>query len=224
MYGAAPYPAPPGGPREPLAPAPATFPPVRIISGRFRGRRLAAPPGDDTRPMLDRVKGSVFNILGAELEDARVLDLFAGSGALGLEALSRGARNVRFVEQSKDARKALRRNCDALQLADDEVEHAPGDALVADAWREPGGDRWADVAFMDPPYPLWRAPGDRRRLLAVVRAVLGEALAPTGVLVLHTAPGDLDAGDLALPEGSEPRTWGRSAVWFLRPADAPDPD
>ena len=172
--------------------------------------------------MLGRVKENVFNILGGELEDARVLDLFSGSGSIGLEALSRGARSVRFVEQSKDARKALRRNCDALGLTDDEVEHMPGDALAADAWREPGAGRWCDVAFLDPPYPMWRAPGDRKRLLAVVHAVLEEAVAPSGVLVLHTAPGDCEAADLGLPADAKPRTYGRSAIWFLRPSDAPD--
>lgn len=172
--------------------------------------------------MLDRVKENVFNILGDEVEEARVLDLFSGSGALGLEALSRGARSVRFVEQSKDARKALRKNCDALDLADGEVEHAPGDALIADAWREPGAGRWVDVAFLDPPYPMWRAPGDRRTLLAVVRTILEEAVTPTGVLVLHTAPGDVEPGDLGLPDDAAPRTYGRSAIWFLRPVDAPE--
>ncbi len=172
--------------------------------------------------MLDRVKGSLFNILGEELVDAVVLDLFSGSGALGLEALSRGASRVRFVEESKEARKALRRNCETLGLDRDEVEHAPGDALMADAWRQPGAERWVDVALVDPPYPIWRAPGDRKTMFAVVRAILAEALRPTGVLVLHTAPGDLEARDLGLPEGSKPRTYGQSELWFVRPADAPD--
>lgn len=172
--------------------------------------------------MLGRVKENVFNILGAEVEGAAVLDLFSGSGALGLEALSRGARRVRFVEQSKEARRSLRKNCEMLGLEHDEVEHAPGDALIAEAWREPGGERWADIAFLDPPYPIWRAPGDRRTMLAVVKAVLTEAVAPTGVLVLHTAPGDVDYADLGLPEGTRPRTYGNSAIWFIRPPDAPE--
>ncbi|MEL6715606.1 MAG: 16S rRNA (guanine(966)-N(2))-methyltransferase RsmD [Planctomycetota bacterium] len=192
---------------------------MRIIAGRFKGRRLFAPKGDETRPMLDRVKESVFNILGAELEDAAVLDLFSGSGALGLEALSRGARRVRFVEESKEARKALRRNCEALGLGSDEVDHQPGDALLAEAWREPGAGRWADVAFLDPPYPIWRAAGDRRTMLSVCRAVLDEALVPDGVLVLHVPPGELDAADLGLPAGAEPRRYGQSELWFVRAPD-----
>jgi 16S rRNA (guanine966-N2)-methyltransferase len=193
---------------------------VRIITGRFKGRRLAAPPGEDTRPMLGRVKENLFNILADEVVDAEVLDLFSGSGGLGLEALSRGAQRVRFVEQSSAARRVLRKNCDACDLADEEVEHAPGDALVGDAWRRPDGSRWADVAFLDPPYPIWRAPGDRATMLAVVRAVLAEAVVPGGVLVLHTHPRDLRPEDLGLPDDAEPRVYGNSALWFLRAPDA----
>jgi 16S rRNA (guanine(966)-N(2))-methyltransferase RsmD len=172
--------------------------------------------------MLGRVKENLFNILGDEVEDAAVLDLFSGSGSIGLEALSRGAASVRFVEESKEARRALRKNCDSLDLEPGEIEHAPGDAMAAEAWRRPGDERWADLAFLDPPYPIWRSPGDRRRMLSVVTAVLNEALKPTGMLVLHTAPKDLDGPDLGLSSGAKPRTYGNSALWFLRPADAPD--
>ncbi len=174
--------------------------------------------------MLGRVKENLFNILGDEVIDAAVLDLFSGSGSIGLEALSRGATSVRFVEESKEARRSLRKNCDALDLEVGEVEHAPGDAMVAGAWRKPGDDRWVDVAFLDPPYPIWSSPGDRRRMLSVVTAVLNEAVKPTGVLVLHTAPNDLDGPDLGLPTDAKPRIYGNSALWFLRPADAPDDD
>lgn len=166
--------------------------------------------------MLGRVRESLFNILGDELDGAEVLDLFSGSGGLGLEALSRGAARVRFVEQSAKARKALRRNCETFGLAADEVEHAPGDALLADAWRRPNGERWADVAFVDPPYPLWRSAGDRRTLLATVQRVLDEAVVPGGVLVLHTHPRDLEPADLGLPSDAEPRIYGNSALWLLR--------
>jgi len=174
--------------------------------------------------MLGRVKESVFNILGDEVEDAVVLDLFSGSGALGLEALSRGARRVRFVEESKEARKALRRNCEAFGLGPDEVEHRPGDALAAEAWREPGQGRWADLAFLDPPYPIWRAPGDRRTMLAVVRSVLAECLKPDAPMVLHVPPGALSAVDLKLDAEAKPRRYGQSEIWFLRGPDDPGPE
>ena len=166
--------------------------------------------------MLGRVKENLFNILGDEIVDAVVLDLFSGSGSLGLEALSRGAEKVRLVEQSSVARKALRKNCVAFEVADDEVVHAPGDAMLADAWRQLDRARWADIAFLDPPYPIWRTPGDRATMISVVKAVLQEALVPDGVLVLHTPPMELSAEDLGLPADVMPRVYGNSALWFLR--------
>ena len=87
---------------------------MRIGSGRFRGRKLHAPKGQETRPTGARLKKSLFDVLGAELENARVLDLFAGAGALGLEALSRGAAEVVFVEKGRRAAEAIRKNIDEL--------------------------------------------------------------------------------------------------------------
>ncbi len=120
----------------------------RVIAGRYGGRRLQAPPGDATRPTADRVREALFSILGARVEDARALDLFAGSGALGLEALSRGAAQVTFVETGPAALKALRTNIAALG-ADAEVVRA--DAL---RWLRAAPDdaRQYDLVFLDPPY------------------------------------------------------------------------
>ena len=106
---------------------------MRIIAGEFRGRRIEAPPGLATRPMLDRVREAVFSTLQRRLPDAVVLDLFAGSGSLGLEALSRGARHVRLVEQGAPALAALRKNVEALR-ARHRVEVVVGDALKATSW------------------------------------------------------------------------------------------
>ncbi|MGH7434651.1 MAG: 16S rRNA (guanine(966)-N(2))-methyltransferase RsmD [Polyangiaceae bacterium] len=93
---------------------------MRITGGRFRSRLLAAPPGRATRPTSDRTREGLFGILSAAgaVEAARVLDLYAGTGSLGLEALSRGAAHVAFVESSRDALRALRQNVDALGVAD----------------------------------------------------------------------------------------------------------
>ena len=88
---------------------------MRIISGKCRGLNLETLSGDNTRPTLDRVKESVFNILGNIFFDLSVLDLFAGSGALGLEALSRGAKSCDFVDLSKDAIKVIKKNIDKNQ-------------------------------------------------------------------------------------------------------------
>ena len=87
---------------------------MRVIAGRYGGRRLQAPPGGATRPTADRVREALFSILGARVEGAAVLDLFAGSGALGLEALSRGAVRATFVESAPAAQRALRANVEAL--------------------------------------------------------------------------------------------------------------
>src|SRR5918998_3417279 len=91
---------------------------MRVIAGRWGGRRLQAPPGDATRPTSDRVREALFSILGARVDDARVLDLFAGSGALGIEALSRGAASATFVDHDPDALAAVRANLDGTGLAD----------------------------------------------------------------------------------------------------------
>jgi 16S rRNA (guanine966-N2)-methyltransferase len=120
----------------------------RIIAGRYGGRRIGAPPGAGTRPTSDRVREALFSILGARVAGARVLDLFAGSGALGLEALSRGADAVTFVETAPPALRALRANVAALD--------ADADVVRADALKwlraASAGSRQYDLVFLDPPY------------------------------------------------------------------------
>lgn len=121
---------------------------MRIIAGMWGGRSIAAPPGRDTRPTADRVREAWMSALAADLPDASVLDLFAGSGALGLEALSRGARAATFVERAPAALKVLRANVAALG-ADRRVTVVAGDALrfVAGV-----GEIEFDIALADPPY------------------------------------------------------------------------
>jgi 16S rRNA (guanine966-N2)-methyltransferase len=117
---------------------------VRIVAGEFRGRRLSAPRGVRTRPTADRVREALFSMLG-DVSGARVLDLYAGSGALGIEALSRGAAAAVFVERDPRALAAIRRNLDALGLAEDVVRQ---DALRFLARAE----GTFDLVFCDPPY------------------------------------------------------------------------
>jgi 16S rRNA (guanine966-N2)-methyltransferase len=121
---------------------------MRVIAGRHGGRRLQAPPGDATRPTADRVREALFSVLGARVEGARVLDLFAGSGALGIEALSRGADSVTFVESAPAALRVLRANLTAL---DEDAEVVRADALrwLHGASRRP---RQYDLVLLDPPY------------------------------------------------------------------------
>ncbi len=127
---------------------------MRIVAGRHRGRRLAAPEGRATRPTADRTREAVFNVLGhglgLDLDGLSVIDLFAGSGALGLEALSRGARRAVFVDRDRASLRAVRRNAATLG------EVANVLALGIDASRLPPPPRAAGapfgLAFLDPPY------------------------------------------------------------------------
>lgn len=121
---------------------------VRIIAGRWGGRNIAAPAGRKTRPTTDRVREAWMSALQHDLPDARVLDLFAGSGALGLEALSRGATHVTFVENVSSPLRALQTNIEKLGAMDD-AEIVKADALrYIDSLEELA----FDVAFADPPY------------------------------------------------------------------------
>lgn len=120
---------------------------MRVIAGVYRGRRLVAPPGRDTRPTSDRVREALFSILGP-IDGARVLDLFAGSGALGIEALSRGAASADFVERAPAALKALSTNLEAVGV-EARVHARDARAYLRDA--RAAGETY-DLAFLDPPY------------------------------------------------------------------------
>ncbi len=124
---------------------------VRIIAGRWRGRVLGVPAGDQTRPTLGRARESLFGILTPWLEGARVLDAYAGSGALGLEALSRGAAFAVFLEQAAPALTALRRNLGALD-AEEQTLVVARDARRALATPDPPGGAPFDLVLIDPPY------------------------------------------------------------------------
>ncbi|MEO1060086.1 MAG: 16S rRNA (guanine(966)-N(2))-methyltransferase RsmD [Actinomycetota bacterium] len=123
---------------------------MRVIAGQLRGRRLEAPPGRGTRPTSDRVRQSLFNSLESRLDlgGAVVVDLFAGTGALGIEAWSRGADHVTFVERDRSALDALRRNLATLGIDRDRTRVVAADA---GRWR-PGADESVDVVLADPPY------------------------------------------------------------------------
>jgi|SRR6185312_711170 len=126
---------------------------MRIIAGEWRGRRISAPKGDSVRPTLDRVREAWMSIVHTALPGARVLDLFSGSGALGLEALSRGAASVDFLENDPAAFRVLRENIGALGAGDRCTAHREN--ALAFVSKLPGGPDAIvpyDVAFADPPY------------------------------------------------------------------------
>jgi 16S rRNA (guanine966-N2)-methyltransferase len=149
---------------------------VRVIAGEWGGRRLVAPPGAATRPTSDRVREALFSVLGERVAGARVLDLFAGSGALGLEALSRGAARATFVDSAPAALKALRANLETLE-ADAVVRRA--DALRFLGGAAAAGDQY-DLVFLDPPYRL------AGRLGGPLSAILPAVLAPGGAAVAES--------------------------------------
>lgn len=175
---------------------------VRVIAGTARGRRLAAPRGSRTRPTTDRVRESVFGALGSRLslEGASVLDLFAGSGAMGIEALSRGAASVTFVDDDAAAVAAVRANLAATGLGGgaEVVRQRVESWLATDA-----GARYVDVAFCDPPY----AYADWQGLLDGLRAGL--------VVIEADRPIAAEGWDVA-----RQRRYGTTFVTFAEPTSA----
>ena len=123
---------------------------MRVIAGSRKGHKLAAPRGLDTRPTSDRVRENIFNLVGP-VDDTKVLDLFAGSGALGIEALSRGAANAVFVEHDADAVRTIEQNLDRLRLTGARVVR--GDVLWAIAQDATAGAKY-DLVLVDPPYGM----------------------------------------------------------------------
>jgi 16S rRNA (guanine966-N2)-methyltransferase len=140
---------------------------MRIVAGRWGGRRLTAPAGQGTRPTSDRVREALFSALG-DVGGARVLDLFAGSGALGFEALSRGAASATFVDSAPRAASALRANAAALEAEAAEVRRQDALAFLRNAGAQ---GRQYDLLFLDPPYR--HAPRLAADLAALLPAVLG---------------------------------------------------
>lgn len=123
---------------------------MRVIAGKYRGHRLKALPGLELRPTSDRLKEALFNVLAPRIEEARFLDCYAGSGAIGIEALSRGAREVVFVEKSARARKAIADNLERCRI-ETGYEIISGDAPAA--LKQLGAaERRFDIIFIDPPY------------------------------------------------------------------------
>jgi 16S rRNA (guanine966-N2)-methyltransferase len=191
---------------------------LKVISGQFRGRNLNSVKGLGTRPLLGQVREALFNILGDSVSGKEVWDLFAGTGATGIEALSRGARRVIFVEKSNQALKVLRSNVDLLGPDAKARCHV----LKADAWRlapvMPEGEEAevpADLIFLDPPYKS--VTEDPTKAAYHVQSLVAR-LAPSGVICFHFLDGHLDHDDFDADLHVDIRRWGRSAVALIRRA------
>jgi 16S rRNA (guanine966-N2)-methyltransferase len=195
---------------------------VRIAGGLYRGRAIAAPPGEAIRPTSDRARQAVFNILthaawAEGVEDARVIDLFAGTGAMGLEALSRGAAFCLFVDTDETARGTIRRNLEAL---------APGGALIGrgrihrrDATAlgdKPASDGAAfDLAFLDPPY------GKGLGARALTSLAAGGWLKPGAICVLEQGAEE-PAPEAAGYELLDQRRYGAARIHILKRSPGAD--
>ena len=164
--------------------------------------------------MLDRVREALFSSLGERVVEAAVLDLFAGSGSLGLEALSRGGEPVRLVESDRTAAKLIRKNLEHLGVSE-RVELVVMDALDPAAW----GPGPADLIFLDPPYQMMAPGAGRERIFEALAALFAGILSPEGTAILHTPAGELSEGDL--PDGIQGRSrrYGSNDLWFLTHAE-----
>lgn len=175
---------------------------MRVIAGIAKGRRLVGPPGMTTRPMQDRVKEAIFSSLASVVIDADVVDLYAGSGSMGLEALSRGAASCWFVENDRRALVALQANVDAVGLGGTVVR---SDVVRFVQSHAPGG---FDLGFVDPPYEL--------ELASVESVVAGllRLMTPGATVIVHRRKGEPapSVAGVALVGG---RSYGGAQVWRL---------
>ncbi|MFC8987543.1 16S rRNA (guanine(966)-N(2))-methyltransferase RsmD [Streptomyces sp. NPDC014603] len=187
---------------------------TRVIAGAAGGRRLAVPPGQGTRPTSDRAREGLFStwqaLLGGPLDGERVLDLYAGSGAVGLEALSRGAGHTLLVEADARAVRTVRANVRSLGLPGAEVRPGKAEQIIRAA---PAGEPY-DIAFLDPPYAV--SDDDLREILLTLRSqgwLADDAL----VTVERSTRG----GEFGWPPGFEPiraRRYGEGTFWYGRAA------
>ena len=192
---------------------------TRVIGGVARGRRLRTPPGSATRPTSDRVREALFSALVAEFgsfDGLRVLDLYAGSGAVGLEALSRGAAEVVLVEQQPKVCALIEENARVIGLPGVRVLTGSVSAVLAR-----GGGVRADIAFLDPPYPL-----EEDALAEVLRLLVDQQwLAPDAVVVVERSA---RSPEPSCPDGLEAwrsKDYGETRLWyFLAEPAAPTPE
>lgn len=179
---------------------------MRVISGTLKGRRLVCPPGLATRPTADRIKESIFNILSGRLQEKRVLDLFAGTGALGIEALSRGAAFAVFIDQAKAAMDAIQRNIRAFGLEGRSRIIRWNIRKNLNCLRS---TRSFDLVFMDPPYTT-----DAVNPVLTSLAACGALCSGARIVIEHS-----DQESIALPTDTlvlaDQRRFGKTLVSFV---------
>jgi len=180
---------------------------VRLISGIYGGRKIEAPDTSRTHPMSERIRNALFNSIGAEVKDATVLDAFAGTGAIGLEALSRGAGHATFIERDKTAQQVLSKNIALLGV---ETTTTVIRTAVS-TWLETQKDERFDIIFADPPY--------QDTQFSTVEQLFG-LLKPGGLMVLsHPGRGEIPTktGVIVVVDN---RSYGNAFLTFYRRSDA----
>lgn len=188
---------------------------MRVIAGTYRSRTLSAPPGLATRPTSDRLRETLFNVLAPRIQSSSFLDLYAGSGAVGIEALSRGAASSTFVERAAPALKVLRANLENLQITENFRIHAESVRAFLSGPRSQAVEY--DIAFLDPPYD---AVAEYETILNLFGGAAAAFLAPGAVVIAeHRKKEKLD-----LRYGSLERTrlleQGDAALSFYAPQSA----
>ncbi|MCH2100388.1 MAG: 16S rRNA (guanine(966)-N(2))-methyltransferase RsmD [Planctomycetes bacterium] len=193
---------------------------LRITGGEHRGRKLRVPAVAATRPLVERAREGVMNHLRAELPGAVVWDIYAGSGILGLEALSRGAAQVVAVEKHGRAAQQLLENAQLLRV-DDRVRilridaHRLLEMFTGGAAELPR----PDLIFFDPPYADFRNGAPVRAKVWSLFCALGGLLAPGGAAVVHTPKGILDEDERAVLPGIEQRDYGSTSLYWWHPTE-----
>lgn len=182
---------------------------MRVISGSARGRKLKSPKSDETRPIMDRVKTALFDILAPDINGIRVLDLFAGTGAVGIEALSRGAEAATFIELSPDAWRLVRENL-ALTHLSDRAEVLRADAFVF-LQQAAAANRRFDLVYVAPP----QYEGLAARALSQLDAT--PLTEPDGLVIVQLDPqerADLDTLPLQRLQKYDERRYGSTLLLF----------
>jgi 16S rRNA (guanine966-N2)-methyltransferase len=187
---------------------------LRIIAGKYRGRNLKSPPSLQVRPTSDRLRETLFNVIAPRIEGARFLDLCAGSGAVGIEALSRGAAHVTFVDRSRKMCGLIKANLDLCRIPDDQAEAIQSEAteFLRTATSREGGP-W-EIVFFDPPYAT-----DYLRVLKLFAFSTSALLAEGGLLIIEHHHKNLLKDEVGSIVRSRILQQGDSALSFYQQSD-----
>ncbi|MBZ0280354.1 MAG: 16S rRNA (guanine(966)-N(2))-methyltransferase RsmD [Anaerolineae bacterium] len=188
---------------------------IRVIAGSAKGRKLKLVPGDSTRPVMDRVKEALFNIIGRDIFDATFLDLFAGTGSVGIEALSRGAKRAVFIELDKKAVQTIQDNLAATRLADKaSVQRADAINIL----KQPPANPYDFIYVAPPQYKgMWV---DVLRILDATPLWVG----PDTTIIVQIDPKEETALELTHLETDDRRIYGNTLLWFFRPVSGQKPE